>query len=538
MLMDMNLFNNLNLNGAKLNWVYQWISFEFCVEDFSVLVGEENGAAKIIHVIHQGQTYTDPIYLANWQAMTNKFFNIIKAVATTKEKPLSDIQLDGAELKWVGQGFSFEYSLQDFIVNAFKYDNTVKLEHVTYQGQTYSDSAYLANWQTLTEYIVNTIMPITQVQKSSPISPSLPPMPVIEHLFPQMSVNEPGYDNVFKKLGGKSQLGLNNNLQQIAIAASVILVLAVAAWWLLLRDNGEVMATPAPPNYYYNYGTYEPNHNNEINEQCIIDVPQTEYGIALEIALDFILTEGFNRCEVGENGYLLIFGMSLVQLQMLLNEHLAEFEFSDDAVSYVFNELEDRVNFHNQAKWLARWLYETEEERNVEGVRERLTNYWFTHSQIEYAIYSLIADDSHVMTDANSDYAAALEFALDFIVNGNGRYVDKSGIDLAFWEEVWAERAEEESYMLFISMSYIKMHMLINEELLEFGFSDNVIRYVMNELEERINFHNQAMWHAEWIWINENVRDFDIIRKRFTSYGYTHSQIESAIYFLNNQMNE
>ena len=89
--MDINLFNNLQLNGAELKSVQKELIFEFSVQDFLVRAVEENGVAKVVHVMHQGQTYTDPAYLANWQTWTDHVFNTIKPVIEAGDKPVAPV---------------------------------------------------------------------------------------------------------------------------------------------------------------------------------------------------------------------------------------------------------------------------------------------------------------------------------------------------------------------------------------------------------------------------------------------------------------
>lgn len=86
--MDINLFNNLQLNGAELKSVQKELTFEFSVQDFLVRAVEDNGVAKAVYVMHQGQTYTDPDYLANWQTWTDHVFNTIKPVIEAGDKPV------------------------------------------------------------------------------------------------------------------------------------------------------------------------------------------------------------------------------------------------------------------------------------------------------------------------------------------------------------------------------------------------------------------------------------------------------------------
>lgn len=86
--MDLNLFNNLPLNGAELKSVQKELAFEFGVQDFTIRAVEDNGTAKVIHVMHQGQIYNDPSYLVNWQVWTDHVFNTIKPVIDAGEQPI------------------------------------------------------------------------------------------------------------------------------------------------------------------------------------------------------------------------------------------------------------------------------------------------------------------------------------------------------------------------------------------------------------------------------------------------------------------
>jgi len=326
--MELSIFNNLQLNGAELKWVNEWIAFEFSVQDFTVEVFGDNNCVKIKHVIYQGQTHTDPNYLAQWQTLADNVYNTIKSNGKVKETIYNNLRLNGIELKWFNQEFSFDFSIQDFIVRAFSNDGSAKIEYVIHQGKTYNDPTYLANWQMLVNHVFDTIKPVIDNYNGS-------------------------RNKSIKKSLPESKSELSPLITMIVV---VFAIAVVGLWWVAFGSSG--MANQSP------------GINNTQN------IDNTDYNDAVEIGW----------YSIAGDGHIPHISMSLWVVSNIVTTQLQELNFSDSAIENAINQIALRINFYDQAKWHATWYWGNGEITDPHHLRTRLVEIGYTQSEIEYAI--------------------------------------------------------------------------------------------------------------------------------------------------------
>ena len=284
--MDINLFNNLQLNGAELKSVQKELSFEFSVQDFVIRAVEDNGAAKVVHVMHQGQTYTDPAYLTNWQTWTDHVFNTIKPVIEAQEKPAAP------------------------------------------------------------------------VLPSAPVAePVQPVKPLIEFEDDDEEDDEPRKKSKKKQPAPKSKLPLI-----IIIVVTVLAIVAAGVWWFVLRDTEEAMPEP-DLGLEIDMPALPPMEDFPVDDPW--DAEVSEYDSALETARNFVGNVPMSRANIIEQ---LVWG-----------------GFSDESIEWAMEQLEWEMDWYGQALWQANefmnsWDW-TEEE-----LRDNLVASGFTESQVEHAM--------------------------------------------------------------------------------------------------------------------------------------------------------
>ena len=77
--MDLNLFQNIHLNGAELTFVHaNPLMIKFMVQGYEVTIIEFNGIAVAQSVVFGATQYTDPNYLVGWKSWIELVYNAIK----------------------------------------------------------------------------------------------------------------------------------------------------------------------------------------------------------------------------------------------------------------------------------------------------------------------------------------------------------------------------------------------------------------------------------------------------------------------------
>jgi len=267
----------------------------------------------------------------------------------------NNLQLNGAELKSVQKELTFEFSVQDFLVRAVEDNGVAKAVYVMHQGQTYTDPAYLANWQTWTDHVFNAIKPVIEAG-DKPVVPVSPVASVVVPVKPLINFDDDDQSN--NKSTKKSQPEPKSKLPLIIIIIIAVLAIIVAGVWWVVRDHEELIPTPA----YYNGLDFEPSPSIE-EDPLAGEI--SEYNNALAFVQRLI---EFNP-----------------QSQANIIEELMISGFSDEVIEWTLKQIEFEVNWYDQAVRMAQsfmesWTFTPEE------LYENIVASGFSKSQAEHAI--------------------------------------------------------------------------------------------------------------------------------------------------------